>query len=186
MRTAVVIGLVSAAALCGCSKPKPSSAGAAQEGQSASASAPQGVAMLRPMRKAGLWRVKISMSQGPGFSLNGEMCLDAKTDTADSFMASARSRAASNCDKADFRPAPGGGFTFNSRCKVDDRTIATQGLIKGDLQNSYSVDLATRTDPPVAGAPVEIKTRIEAMWAGPCPPGSSPGRMKMGGMNLGR
>ncbi len=156
MRTvAVMIGLVSVAALCGCSKPATPGAPQAPKAE-LPASTLGGV--LRPSRRAGLWRMKISMRQGPGFSLNGEMCLDAKTDTADSFMANARSRAASHCDKAEFHPAPGGGFQFSSRCKVDQRTINTQGLIKGDFQTTYSVDLTTRTDPPVAGGPGEIKT----------------------------
>jgi hypothetical protein len=178
MRTAAVIGLVSVAALCGCSKPAP--AGAPEATKAAAPSGPGVAALLRPSRKAGLWRMKVSMSQGPGFSLNGEMCVDAKTAGADTFMGSPRGRAARDCDKTDFRPAPGGGFLFDSLCKVgDDRTITTHGLIKGDFQKTYSVDLTARTDPPVAGAPAEIRTRIEAEWAGPCPPDASPGRMRM-------
>lgn len=184
MRTAAVICLVSVAALCGCSKPP--STGAPPAPQAEAPSAPAGGGLFRPSRKAGLWRMKMFMSRGAGFSLNGEMCLDAKTDTGDTFMASARARAASNCDKAEFRPAPGGGFMFKSRCKMEARTITTEGVIKGDFAKAYSVDLTARTDPPIAGGPAEIKTRIEATWIGPCPPGSSPGQMKMSGVNLGR
>ena len=182
MRTASAIVLVSVAALSACSKPAPSGAPEAPKAQAPAI--PPAAALFRPSRKAGLWRMKISMSEGPGITLNGEMCLDAKSDTPDTFMANPQSRLARDCDKGEFKPAPGGGFAFSSRCTFSGRTVTTQGLIKGDFQKTYSVDVTSRTDPPIAGAPGEIKTRMEATWVGPCAPGQTPGKMsvKMGGL----
>ncbi len=191
MRVAVICCLASALALtAACSKKPAAQAGSPPSGAAATApaaapaSAPSGGGgLFSPHRKAGLWEVAIDSSGGPGVQLNGQMCIDASTDK--DFAWHGPHSPSQNCEKTVMRPAMG-GMTFDSVCRMGSRTITSHGVVTGDFNSAYNVDVTTRMEPARPGMPEEMKSQIKARWLGPCPAGMKPGGMKMGGMRIGR
>ena len=171
--------LSSTALLVGCSKPKPAEHAASVQPK------PSGpAAFLAPRPRTGLWRMSISSDAGPGVKMNGEICLDAKTQEA-GFNAGPQGGAAKDCSATKLSPQAG-GVGFTTVCKVRGMTVTTQGVATGDFSSAYTVDATTRMDPPPQGMS-EMKSHVEARWVGPCKPGQTPGTatMKFGGLGQG-
>ena len=187
MRPNIVLWLAcGTAALAACSKPPASNTAAAPQVHAPVAPPASTAGFLRPHPKVGLWRMSMSSDNGPGVSMTGEMCIDAKTE-ASAFEANPRAHA-SNCSAPHFSSNPGGGMIFDSTCKVGDRTISSHGVATGDFSNSYVLDVSTRIDPPLPGVSGIGHSRVEAHWIGPCKPGQRPGQMtglKIGGFGRG-
>jgi hypothetical protein len=108
--------------------------------------------------------------------MSGELCLDEHTEDQ-AFNASRSGKA--HCGKTSFAPDASGGVSFKTTCTVKGRTIVSQGVATGDFSSSYAIDATTRMDPPIPGAPGEVRTRIQATYAGPCRPGQKPGQASM-------
>ncbi len=178
MRAPVTCLVCSLAVLAACSKPP------ARQEAAPAAKAPAGPAFPfgRPHPKLGLWRMSFSTDSGPGISIAGDMCIDAKTESS-AFEASPRSRGR-NCSEPTFSPNPGGGVTFDGACKINGRTITSHGVASGDFSSAYVVDVTTHMDPPLPGGVGGGHSRIEAHWVGPCLPDQRPGQMT--GMHLAR
>ncbi len=184
MRKAMLAGVtvLAAAAAAGCSKPANQAAGG-EGGRSASEAASPASAVTRafePRRKPGLWQMAMSSTGGPGVSVNAEMCVDAATAADFDVQAGKHSK---DCTNSRLTPT-GNGWTFQSVCKMDGRTMTSQGVVTGDMSSDYAMVVTTRMDPP-SGMPADTTTRIQAKWQGPCPAGMKPGAMKLGGMNIG-
>jgi|GEM_PF-1007709 len=172
MRWAGLRLVCSLALLAGCSKPEHKAAPAAAPPAGGGGLA----ALVRPHPKPGLWKTTLTTDAGPGLRMSGELCLDEHTEDQ-AFNASRSGKA--QCSKTSFSPDPSGGVRFKTACTVKGRTIVSEGVATGDFTSSYAIDAVTRMDPPLPGAPAEVRTRIQASYAGPCRPGQKPGQASM-------
>jgi uncharacterized protein DUF3617 len=180
MRKVLLGSAFVAAALAGCSKPAEPARDSRSPGAPPSASTANVARMLDAKRREGLWQMAMSTSAGPGMRFNVKVCVD-KTIAGDF---NVKGPGMGDCTASKLRPGAG-GFTFDSVCKKDGRTITTTGVVTGDVANKYHVDASTTMDPPPPGIAAVQKTTIDAEWQGPCPAGMKPGEAKVGGMNLG-
>ena len=135
-----------------------------------------------PRRKSGLWEMAMDTSGGPGVRMTAQMCVDAATDK-DMGWHGPRSQS-KNCSKTEFHPGLGGA-TFDSVCKMGSRTVTSHGVVKGDFDKAYDVDVTTHIDPPQAGVGADMKMSMKARWLGPCPANLKPGQVSVGGMHIG-
>lgn len=187
MRIAVICLASALALMAGCSK-KPAeraASGASAAAPATTANAPTSAkgGILTPHRKAGLWQLAIDTSGGPGVSFTGQTCVDASTDQ--DFAWHGPHSTSQNCDKTVMRPTLG-GLAFDSVCRMGKRTITSHGVVTGDFNTAYNVDVTTRMDPAQPGMPTEMRSQVKAKWMGACPQGMKPGSVKMGGMTIGR
>ena len=135
---------------------------------------------LQPKRRAGLWRMSMSHTGGPGVSMTAEMCVDEASAGDFNFDPGKGSK---DCASSKITPT-GNGWAFESICNVEGRTVTTEGVITGDMSANYAMDLSTRMDPAPEGMG-QSNTKMQAKWLGPCPAGMKPGQVKVAGMNFG-
>lgn len=184
MRVAIICLVGALALTAGCSKKPTTSASPSGAPAAVASSTPRtsGAGVFMPHRRAGLWEMAMDTSGGPGVKMTAQMCIDATTDK-DMGWHGPRSQS-KNCAKNEFHPVLG-GVTFDSVCKMGSRTVTSHGVVKGDFDKAYDVDVTTRFDPPQAGVGGDMKTAMKARWLGPCPAGMKPGQVNVGGMHIG-
>jgi hypothetical protein len=139
-------------------------------------------AVEMPLRKAGLWEMKLVR---PGLQLP-ELTMQHCTDeTTDKEMATAFSPMSKEvCSKRDIAQTAT-GYVTDSECSVAGVAMTSHSEISGDFNSAYSVNTASHTERPVGGLPRDTTTVIEAKWLGACKPGQKPGDIVMpGGFKL--
>ena len=135
--------------------------------------------MVVPARKPGFWEQTMTMETGRGMTMKSQLCTDATVEKKMSVMG--QGMASSNCSQTNMRKTPT-GFAFESTCNVAGHTTVSSGVVTGDFQGGYHMDISSTSNPPIAGKG-ESKMHIDAKWLGPCPAGRKPGDMVMpGGM----
>jgi hypothetical protein len=137
-----------------------------------------------PLRKAGLWEMKI-VKTGTGSSLPDmtmQHCTDATTDKE--MNDSVSPLAKQICAKRDIQKTAT-GYVSDSVCTVAGATIASHAEIVGDFNSAYTVTNNSHSDKGPTGKPLDTVTKIEAKWLGDCKPGQKPGDIVMpGGFKL--
>lgn len=190
MRIAIICLAGAIALSAGCSK-KPAES-SASTGAKATAAAGEAVGepksvlgrmMTAPRRKSGLWESSMNTSAGPGMKMTAQQCVDSATDK-DLAWHGPHSQS-KNCEKTEFHPGVG-GVSFDSVCKVGSRTVTTHGVVTGDFDKAYDLDLTSHFDPPTPGMGADMKMTMKARWLGPCPAGMKAGEVKasVAGMNF--
>jgi hypothetical protein len=130
-----------------------------------------------PLRKAGLWEMKIVMTGSP---MTMQHCTDETTDKDMSNMASPMAKQV--CSKQDFQKTAT-GYIGDSVCSVGGVSITSHSEITGDFNSAYTVKTTGHIER--AGKPVDTVTTIEAKWLGACKPDQKPGDIVMpGGFKL--
>ena len=149
-------------------------------------SASQALALDMPMRKAGLWELKMEFQ---GRNLPAQLmqqCTDAATDKFMTF--NFGGAAERNCQKRDVRNN-GGTITVDSVCQFGDAVTTSHAVVSGDFNSAYTVQINStrqggRPMPGVAPG-TESHMTIAAKWLGPCVAGQKPGDVMMGnGMRM--
>jgi hypothetical protein len=135
-----------------------------------------------PIRKAGLWEMKVVRTGGAMPNMTMQHCTDPTTDKE---MNNAVSPAAKQvCSKQDIRKTVT-GYVTDSVCAVAGVSMTTHAEIIGDFNSGYTVTSTTHSDKGPTGKPLDATSRIEAKWMGDCKPGQKPGDIVMpGGMKL--
>jgi hypothetical protein len=157
-----VWAMAALASLTGCAKP---------------ASEPAGAAM--PVRKAGLWDLKMTRDGKAGKLGALRICLDAATD--ERLGVFGRHFGTGACQRA-ITQEPGGVYRFESSCKLGNgATVATRGVASGSFDSAYDI----RSDVKVSGAPFEPmngdhEIAISGRFIGACPPGMNAGDINLG------
>ena len=133
-----------------------------------------------PVRKPGLWEMKIPASgQMPGMTM--QHCTDETTDKQMSAMASPM---ASACAKNDIQKTAT-GYATDAECSFGGMTSITHSDITGDFNTAYTVKVTSQTKGGPAGVARDNVMSIEATWVGACKPGQKPGDIMMpGGMKM--
>ena len=134
-----------------------------------------------PMRKAGLWEMKISK---PGSQLP-EMTMQHCTDeTTDKDMNNSVSPMAKQiCSKQDVKKTAT-GYTIDSVCSIAGITTTSHSDVAGDYNSGYTVTTQSHSE----GGPASLRdvtTKIDAKWLSACKPDQKPGDIVMpGGFKL--
>jgi hypothetical protein len=133
-----------------------------------------------PLRKAGLWEIKMEFV---GRKIPGQVirqCVDAATDQKmnSSFGGSMQEA----CSKRDMHTVAG-VMTIDSVCKFGEATTTSHAVVSGSFDSAYTVDVTStrsggRPIPGMAqGGASHMK--IAGRWLGPCAAGQRPGDMIM-------
>jgi hypothetical protein len=132
-----------------------------------------------PIRKAGLWEMKVS-GGGSIPEMKLQQCTDESTDRQMSTAFSPLSKEL--CSKKDVRKTAN-GYVMDSDCSLAGVSIASHSEIVGDFNSAYTVKSTSHGD--AAGGRGDRVTAIEAKWLGACKPDQKPGDVVMpGGFKL--
>jgi hypothetical protein len=130
-----------------------------------------------PLRKPGLWEMKIAKSGSVLPEMTMQHCTD---ETTDKQMSTAFSPAAKEaCSKRDITKTAT-GYVSDSVCGAGGVTMASHSEIIGDFNSAYTVKSTAHSDKG-AGGVHDVTTTIEAKWLGPCKPDQKPGDIVMPG-----
>lgn len=140
--------------------------------------APEARAVDMPVRKAGLWELKMLNSSSPLPQMTMQHCTDETTDKAMTDAASPMAK--EMCSKQDLQKTAS-GYVGDSVCKVGAMSITSHSETTGDFNSAYTVKSTSHSEGGPSGAPRETTTTIEAKWLGACKPDQKPGDIVMPG-----
>jgi hypothetical protein len=135
-----------------------------------------------PVRKAGLWEMKVLRSGVTAREMAMQHCTD---ETTDKEMRNAFSPMGKQvCSKQDVRKTAT-GFVSDSVCDLAGMSVTSHAEITGDFNSNYTVKSTSHFEHGPARVPRDSTTTIEAKWLGACKPGQRPGDILMpGGMKM--
>ena len=131
-----------------------------------------------PVRKAGLWEIKMVRTGSPLPEMTMQHCTDETIDKEMNSMASPTAKQI--CAKQDIHKTAT-GYASDSVCSVAGASIASHSDIVGDFNSAYTVTTTSHSDLGNKGAPRDTVTKIEAKWLGACKPDQKPGDIVMPG-----
>ena len=136
-----------------------------------------------PIRKAGLWEVKMVRTNSPVPEMTMQQCTDETTDKEMSTAFSPLSKEV--CSKKDIQKTAT-GYVSDSVCGFTGVSITTHSEITGDFNSAYTVKSTSHSE---RGTTTAIQgdhvTTIEAKWLGACKSDQKPGDIMMpGGMKM--
>jgi Protein of unknown function (DUF3617) len=131
-----------------------------------------------PIRKAGLWEIKMVRTGSQLPEMTMQHCTDSTTDRDMNNMVSPMAKQI--CSKQDIQKTAT-GYVSESLCSVGGVSIASHSEINGDFNSAYTVTTTSHSDLGSKGAPRDTVTKIEAKWVGACKPDQKPGDIVMPG-----
>lgn len=135
-----------------------------------------------PVRKAGLWEMKIVKTGSQLPDLTMQHCTDPTTDKEMSDSVSPLAKQI--CSKRDIQKTAT-GYVSDSVCTVAGVAMTTHADIVGDFNSGYTVTSTSHSDKGPTGKPLDTITKIEAKYVGACKPDQKPGDIVMpGGFKL--
>jgi hypothetical protein len=144
--------------------------------------APDARAVEMPVRKAGLWEMKIVRTGTQLPEMTMQHCTDEATDRE---MNTGLAPAAKDvCSKNDIQKTAT-GYVGDSACNVAGASVTSHSEISGDFTSAYTVKTTSHTEHGPAALPRDTTMTIEAKWLGACKPDQKPGDIMMpGGFKL--
>lgn len=132
-----------------------------------------------PVRKAGLWEMKLVRTGAPVPEMTMQHCTD---ETVDKEMNNNVSPMAKQiCSKQDIKKTVT-GYVSDSECSVAGISTTSHAEITGDFNSAYTVKTSSHAQGGAAGAGGRDTTMtLEAKWLGACKPGQKPGEIVMPG-----
>jgi hypothetical protein len=135
-----------------------------------------------PIRKAGLWEMKVERTGSPMPDMTMQQCSDETTDREMSTAFAPMSKEI--CSKKDIQKTAT-GYVTDSVCGFGNVSIATHSEITGDFNSAYTVKSTSHSEHGPPGLPRDFTATIEAKWLGACKPDQKPGDIVMpGGFTL--
>ncbi len=139
--------------------------------------APAARADEMPLRKPGLWEMKIVKTGSVLPEMTMQHCTD---ETTDKQMSTAFSPVAKEtCSKRDIAKIAT-GYVSDSVCSVGGATMTSHADVTGDFNSAYTVKSTAHSDKGPGGVH-DVTSTIEAKWLGPCKPDQKPGDIVMPG-----
>jgi hypothetical protein len=130
-----------------------------------------------PLRKAGLWEMKIVKIGSVLPNMTMQHCTDASTDKD---MANTVSPVAKQvCTRQEVQKTAT-GYVADSVCTVAGVSMTSHSEITGDFNSAYTVVTTSHLDKGPS-AIRDTTARIEAKWLGDCKAGQKPGDIVMPG-----
>jgi Protein of unknown function (DUF3617) len=134
-----------------------------------------------PVRKAGLWEMRLVRVGSALPEMTMQHCTDETTDEDMSNMVSPMAKQI--CSKQDVQKTAT-GYISDSVCSLGGGSLTSHSEIVGDFSSAYSVTTVSHSDKGPANLR-DSTTKIEAKWLGDCKPGQKPGDIVMpGGFKL--
>ena len=135
-----------------------------------------------PVRKEGLWEVKIGY-EGRPMPQTVQQCTDAATDAMMQTPSGGTSKEV--CSKRDVKTS-GDTMTIDSVCTIDGRAVETHAVVTGSFDSAYKMTMTTKgSGPPQPGQMQPITMTLEGKWLGACKADQKPGDIVMpGGIKL--
>jgi hypothetical protein len=131
-----------------------------------------------PVRKAGLWELKMVRAGSPMPEMTMQHCTDETTDKA--MTASGSPMAKEICSKHDILQTAT-GYATDSVCSVSGISMKSHSEITGDFNSAYTVTTSMHSEGGPSGLPRDATMTIEAKWLGACKPDQKPGDIVMPG-----
>src|SRR5207245_4442404 len=135
-----------------------------------------------PVRKAGLWEMKVQRAGSPAPDMTMQHCTDETTDKemSTSFSPMAKEM----CSKQDIQKTAT-GYISDSVCGIAGMSITSHAEITGDFNSAYTVKSTSHSERGPTGVPRDSTTTIEAKWLGACKADQKAGDIMMpGGMKM--
>ena len=144
--------------------------------------APEARAVETPVRKAGLWEMKMVRTGSPMPEMTMQHCTDETTDKEMSNGLSPTSKEI--CSKQDIQKTAT-GYVADAVCSVAGMSVTSHSEITGDFNSAYTVKTTSHSEGGPSGVPRDTTMTIEAKWLGACKPDQKPGDIVMpGGFKL--
>ena len=135
-----------------------------------------------PVRKAGLWEMKVLHTGSAVPDMTMQHCTDETTDKEMS--TSFSPMAAEMCSKQDIQKTAT-GYVSDSVCGIAGMSITSHSEIIGDFNSAYTVKSTSHSEHGPTGVPRDSTTTIEAKWLGACKADQKAGDIMMpGGMKM--
>jgi hypothetical protein len=129
-----------------------------------------------PVRKSGLWEMKVVKTGSSLPDMTMQHCTDEATDKDMSNMVSPMAK--QSCSKQDVRKTAT-GYVGDSVCNLAGVSMTSHSEITGDFSSAYTVKTTAHMER--AGKPLDTVTTIEAKWLGACKADQKPGDIVMPG-----
>jgi Protein of unknown function (DUF3617) len=130
-----------------------------------------------PLRKPGLWEMKVAKTGSVLPEMTMQHCTDESTDKQMSAALSPVAKEA--CSKRDIAKTAT-GYVSDSVCSVGGVTMTSHADVTGDFNSAYTVKSTAHSDKGPGGVH-DVTSTIEAKWLGPCKPDQKPGDIVMPG-----
>jgi Protein of unknown function (DUF3617) len=135
-----------------------------------------------PIRKAGLWEMKVMRAGAPSPDMTMQQCTDETTDKEMSTAATPLAKEV--CSRRDIQKTAT-GYVSDSVCGVAGVSITSHSEITGDFNSAYTMKSTSSSEGGSAATKGDHVTTIEAKWLGACKPDQKPGDIVMpGGMKM--
>jgi hypothetical protein len=135
-----------------------------------------------PVRKAGLWEMKVLHTGSAIPDMTMQHCTDETTDKemSTSFSPMAKEM----CSKQDIQKTAT-GYVSDSVCGIAGMSITSHAEIIGDFNSAYTVKSTSHSERGPTGVPRDSTTTVEAKWLGACKADQKAGDIMMpGGMKM--
>ena len=129
-----------------------------------------------PVRKPGLWEMKVVRAGSPMPEMTMQHCTDATTDRQMSTAFSPMGKEV--CSKQDVRQTTT-GFVSDSVCSIGGMSMTSHAEITGDFNSAYAVKTTSHNEHGPPGMPHDTSMSIEAKWLGECKADQKPGDIVM-------
>ncbi len=129
-----------------------------------------------PVRKAGLWELKLLR---PGTAMP-ETTMQHCTDESIDRVMNSPAAVKQTCSKNDIRKTAT-GYVTDSVCNFGATTVTTHSETTGDFNSAYTVKVTAHSDGGPTGATHDTATTVEAKWLGACLPNQRAGDIVMPG-----
>jgi len=129
-----------------------------------------------PVRKAGLWEMKVLRAGSPMPEMTMQHCTDATTDRQMSTAFSPMGKEV--CSKQDVQQTTT-GYVSDSVCSIGGMSMTSHAEITGDFNSAYTVKTTSHNEHGPPGMPHDTSMSIEAKWLGECKADQKPGDIVM-------
>jgi len=131
-----------------------------------------------PLRKPGLWELKMVRAGSPQPAMTMQHCTDETTDKAMSTSFAPMSKEI--CSKHDIQQTAT-GYVTDSVCSLAGVSMTSHSEIAGDFNSAYTIKTTSHSEGGPAALSRDTTMTIEAKWLGPCKPDQKPGDVVMPG-----
>jgi hypothetical protein len=135
-------------------------------------------AVEMPVRKAGLWEMKMLRTGSPAPDMTMQHCTDETTEKEMGATFSPMAKEA--CSKNEIQKTAT-GYVADSVCSIGGMSMTSHSETTGDFNSAYTVKSTSHTPGGPAGVPRDSTTTLEAKWLGACKPDQKPGDIIMPG-----
>jgi hypothetical protein len=131
-----------------------------------------------PVRKPGLWEIRIKLTGGAAPTAMMRHCTDETVDRQMSTLFNPLSPPP--CSKSNILKEAD-HYTISSSCTADDKIVKVMSDVSGDFQTSYTVVTETKTQDDPDSDPTLTSMTLEGKYTGACKWGQKAGDVVMAG-----